>query len=131
MTTLALAGTIAAASSRPLRLSVGGRTIVVESAVSPEQRASGLSGRDLGCNCGMLFVAPDRAFHAFWMKDTFCPLSIAFLRDDGTIVSVADMTPMSLELVRPTEAVRLALEVPLGWFRANGVGIGDRVVVAR
>lgn len=129
MTTLALAGTIAAASSRPVRLSVAGNPLLVEAAASPSQRTLGLSGRDLGCGRGMLFVAPERGLHTFWMKDAFCPLSIAFLRDDGTIIAIRDLVPQSLELVGPPEPVRLALEVPQGWFRAHDVIEGDRVVV--
>lgn len=129
MSQLALVGSIAAASSRPVRLTVGGQQILVEAAASARQRALGLSGRDVGCNCGMLFVMPSRDRHAFWMKDTFCPLSIAFLRDDGAIAEIRDMTPQSLELVAPVEPVRLALEVPLGWFAARGIGPGAVVSV--
>lgn len=131
MSQLVLVGSIAAAASRPVRLSVGGERLVVEAAASPRQRALGLSGRDVACDCGMLFVMPERARHAFWMKDTFCPLSIAFLRDDGTIAEIRDMTPQSLERVAPSEPTRLALEVPLGWFAARGIGPGDVVSVSQ
>ena len=129
MTTLVLAGTIAAASSRPVRLSVAGNPLLVEAAASLSQRVLGLSGRDLGCDRGMLFVMPERGLHPFWMKDTFCPLSIAFLGDDGTIIAIRDLVPQSLELVGPPAPVKLALEVPLGWFRAHDVIEGDRVSV--
>jgi uncharacterized membrane protein (UPF0127 family) len=49
----------------------------------------------LGPNEGMLFVFEQKAGHCFWMKNTLIPLSIAFIEDDGAIVNIADMQPMS------------------------------------
>jgi uncharacterized membrane protein (UPF0127 family) len=82
--------------------------------------------RSLPENGGMLFVAPGRESATFWMKNTFLPLSIAFLDDSGRIVSLSDMQPLDeVTLHRPPVPVRLALEVSRGWFAANGIGPGD------
>ena len=49
----------------------------------------------LAPNHGMVFVFEDKSQHCFWMRNTLIPLSIAFIDDDGTIVSIADMAPKS------------------------------------
>jgi uncharacterized membrane protein (UPF0127 family) len=72
---------------------------VVESclllAAAAEQYTQGLmSVTDLGDYAGMLFDFPDgERDGAFWMRDTALPLSIAYLDEDGGIVSTADMDP--------------------------------------
>lgn len=83
--------------------------------------------RDLGENDGMLFVFPRAEFRSFWMHATPLPLSIAYLADDGRITQIADMRPFDETTIESREAVRYALEVNRGWFRAKGVREGDRV----
>ncbi|MCV4690665.1 DUF192 domain-containing protein, partial [Escherichia coli] len=72
-------------------LQAGIHVIRAEVARTPEQRQTGLMFRkELAPNDGMLFVFELPAQQCFWMKNTLIPLSIAFLRDDGTIVNIAD-----------------------------------------
>ncbi len=52
-----------------------------------------------------------------------------FIAADGTILDIQEMEPFSLELHRPSEPYRYALEVIQGWFREHGFGLGDRVEV--
>jgi hypothetical protein len=62
------------------------------------------------------------------MKDTSIPLSIAFLDDNGRILSIQRMTPMQTdERYRSPQPVRYALEVNQGWFADHGIGIGNIV----
>ena len=76
---------------------------------------------------GMLFVfESDRIAH-FWMKNTPTPLSIAYIDSRGTIKDIFDMTPFSLASVSSTAYVRYALEVPQGWFKKNGIAVGDTI----
>ncbi len=109
-------------------LRLGQEIFQVELAVSPESRSKGLMYRkDLPSNRGMLFVFETDQKPSFWMKNTFIPLSIAFIAKDGTIREIFDMTPGSLRPIESTFEVRFALEVPQGAFKRVGVDIGYRI----
>ena len=73
------------------------------------------------------FVSEDKSQHCFWMRNTLIPLSIAFLDDDGTVVSIADMAPKSEALTCPQRPVRYALEMDQGWFAKRGVTAGNKI----
>ncbi len=109
----------------------GGRTeLTVELARTSAERSIGLSQRDkLAEDRGMLFVYAEDTETGFWMKDTFVPLSIAFIGEDGEILDIQDMEPLSTELHRPPGPYRYSLEVNQGWFGRNGIEVGDRVEI--
>ena len=61
-------------------------------AANDADREQGLMYRtQLAPNEGMLFVFNENAVHCFWMKNTLIPLSIAFMRADGTITDIDEM----------------------------------------
>jgi len=104
------------------------REIWVEVAKTPEERAKGLmERRHLGKDDGMLFIFETEDYHGFWMKNTFIPLSIAFIDKKGRIVKITDMKPLTLESYPPSKPILYALEMNQGWFSANGVKEGDVV----
>ena len=108
-----------------LELEVGGKSISAEVANCPQTRNQGLMYRaELGTNCGMLFAYPDSAPRAFWMENTFIPLSIAFINEAGIILNVEDMTPLDRNSVSSTGDAVYALEMVQGWFDENHVGPG-------
>jgi len=95
---------------------------------TPEQRAVGLMFRkEMPANEGMLFVFEQSAGQCFWMKNTFLPLTAAFIADDGTIVNLADMQPQSLDSHCSTKPVRYVLEMHKGWFAKRGLKAGSKV----
>jgi len=110
-------------------ITVKDHALSVEIAATPTARTCGLSRRaGMPQNSGMLFVFPTKKHASFWMKNTAIPLSIAFLDDDGRIVSIQKMAPLNVEKrYRSGQPVRYALEVNQGWFVQNGIGVGDRV----
>ena len=109
-------------------LQAGIHRIKAEVAQTPQERARGLMLRkSLQANSGMLFVFEAAALHCFWMKNTLIPLTVAFLADDGTIVTLADMTPHDEASNCPAKPVRYALEMDQGWFKAKGIKTGDRI----
>ncbi len=111
-------------------LTVGARTITVEVALNEEHRKRGLMFRkQLGPDEGMLFVYPSEDNLTFWMKNTYAPLSIAFIRTDGWIAQIEDMEPLDLVTHRAKMRVKYALEMPQGWFARNGVKEGDMVKI--
>ncbi|MHB1143620.1 MAG: DUF192 domain-containing protein [Thiobacillus sp.] len=114
------AASAAASDTQPLR--IGPHAFLVELAATPSQRERGLMGRTrLAPNGGMLFVFEQAARHCFWMRNTPLPLSIAFVDDDGRIVSLADMQPHTETLHCPPADIRYALEVRQGEFQRRGI----------
>jgi len=110
---------------------ISGIPLQVEIADSPEERKRGLSGRKK-IDGGMLFVFEEEDIYAFWMKDTYIPLSIAFIDRDGLIVSIQDMAPLYKNRVYiPPKPILYALEVEMRWFAKNGLKVGDTVIVPR
>ena len=110
-------------------LSNGLHVIRAEVAITPEQQAAGLMfRRELGANEGMLFVNEVPGVRCFWMRNTYIPLSIAFIADDGTIVNIVDMKPLD-ERSRNCSAapVRFALEMNQGWFAKRGIQAGTKL----
>jgi hypothetical protein len=85
-------------------------------AVTNGQRSRGLMFvRDLPQTAGMLFVYDRADFISMWMKNTYIPLDMVFVRSDGTISSVARNTePLSLRSVASIEPVSYVLEFNAG-----------------
>ena len=111
-----------------IRLTAGMHLITAEVASTPQAREKGLMFRkELAPNHGMLFVFPTPSNLCFWMMNTIVPLSIAFMRDDGTIVNIADMQPMTVNSHCATESVRFALEMEQGWFAKRGITAGKQI----
>ena len=69
------------------------------------------------------------------MFQTRIPLSIAFVGDDGRIGSIVEMEPCTSQFPQwcPNYEAGVpfvsALEVNAGYFRANNISVGDRVVL--
>lgn len=111
-----------------VELTVGTETVTAEIADTPETRSRGLMHREtLPDDHGMIFVYPTAGPLSFWMKNTPLPLDIAFIREDGTIVSIRAMAPQSLRSHRTPSPVPYALEMNQGWFEEHGIGVGDTV----
>ncbi len=108
---------------------INGHRLMVELAATPQSRRCGLSNRAaLGENQGMLFVYPRSELRTFWMKDTWIPLSIAFLDDAGIIINIEIMSPDQTEKrYHSGKPALYALEVNQGWFKLHGINAGDRV----
>jgi hypothetical protein len=86
---------------------------------------------DLGDHAGMVFVFPEDRTGTFFMRNTPMPLSIAFLDEDGALVSSTDMEPCEDRDGCPSYAAegpyRFAVEVPQG--ELGSVGLDDPAAV--
>lgn len=110
------------------RLKVGGHPVDAEVAATAAERQIGLMYRfNLPADRGMLFVFPERQPLAFWMRNTFIPLSIAFIDAEGRILNVEDMAPRDETSVPSRGLALYALEMRKGWFADRGVGAGARI----
>lgn len=112
-----------------ISLTAGMHVIKAEVADTDEKRQIGLMLRkEMAQHEGMLFVFDEPAIHCFWMKNTLVPLSIAFLADDGSVVTIADMAPQTTDSHCPAKPVRYALEMNRGWFAKRGIKTGARLL---
>ena len=111
-----------------IQLHAGMHNISAEVAQTPEQRQIGLMHRkSMPATDGMLFVFEQPAVQCFWMRNTLLPLSIAFLADDGTVVNIDDMKPMTENSHCSQKPVRYVLEMNQGWFARKGVKAGSKL----
>ena len=118
----------ASAEMPRMELSVGFHRIEAEVAANQENRALGLMHRkSMGSNQGMLFVFPVAARHCMWMRNTFLPLSVAFLDDEGKILNIEDMQPQTEDNHCAGAPARFALEMNRGWFADKGIKPGQRI----
>ena len=77
---------------------------------------------------GMLFVYPEARVLSMWMKNTYIPLDILFIRADGTIANIATNTvPLSLESIPAIEPLNYALELNGGMTARLGIDTTSRV----
>jgi uncharacterized protein len=131
LTVLGSAGPLSAVDLQPLEIvsKTGVHTFAVEMALTPEEQAKGLMfRRELPEGQGMLFDFQREQPATFWMKNTYVPLDMIFIRADGTILRIAENTvPLSEALVPSGGPVRAVLEVVAGTARRLGIAPGDRV----
>jgi len=123
---LAFAALTAQAAELPVvTLTIGSQKLVAEVATTPKEREVGLMHRfSLQPDHGMLFVFEHPEPLAFWMRNTFVPLSIAFIAGDGRILNIEDMQPQTEDSHWSKGAALYALEMKKGWFADKGITAG-------
>jgi uncharacterized membrane protein (UPF0127 family) len=127
LTVAAAGGALAQSEAQPrldgITLQAGMHNIRAEVARTPLQTQTGMMfRREMAQHEGMLFVFDGPQRRCFWMKNTSLPLSIAFIADDGSIVNLADMQPLSEVSHCSEQPVRYALEMNQGWFAKRSAG---------
>jgi len=111
-----------------VQLNAGMYLIRAEVAADMGSRMQGLMHRkSLATNAGMLFIFDEAATQCMWMKNTFIPLSVAFLDEGGTILNIADMQPQTEQSHCATGPARFALEMNQGWFAQRGIKPGTKL----
>lgn len=88
----------------------------IELADTPARRATGLMHRQtMPVDAGMLFCFDTTKPVFMWMKNTILPLDMIFVREDGTIATIAKNTvPYSEEVISSGEPVLFVLELNAG-----------------
>ena len=117
------------AADLPMRtLTIRDQKLTVEVASTAETRATGLMNRfSLRQDHGMLFVFEAPQPLAFYMRNTYIPLSIAFIDSQGRILNIEDMQPKDESTHWSRGLALYAIEMRQGWFAAKGIGTGDVV----
>jgi len=107
----------------------GSHEFEVEIADDDRERALGLMfRRSMGDDEGMLFDFGHDEPATFWMRNTYIPLDMIFVRSDGTIESIAKRTtPLSEKGVPSKGPVRYVLEINGGMSDELGIRPGDRI----
>jgi uncharacterized protein len=101
----------------------------VQVAADDASRDKGLMGvTTLPDNHGMAFRWDAPTDATFWMKDTLIPLSIAFVGQDGRVVTIKEMTPCTGDPCTTYAAdapYTMAIEANANWFEDHGITVGD------
>jgi len=109
-------------------LTINGNKLIAEVAKTTDQQMTGLMYRfSLKPDHGMVFVFDRSEQRAFWMKNTYIPLSIAFVTADGRILNIEDMAPRDETSHLSAGPAMYAIEMRKGWFAERGIKAGDRV----
>lgn len=119
-------------------LSTGKATILVELAITGEERILGLGGREaLAPNTGMLFVFPHPALQGIWMKGMKFPLDVLWLEEERadmergkTRLRVVDVKEnIALEtfpkVFFPKAKASYVLEMNGGSAKSIGISVGS------
>lgn len=103
--------------------------IEVEVAKEPKEKALGLMFRtELAEGTGMLFPYDSPQEVTMWMRNTYIPLDMVFIRADGVVHRIETHTrPMSEEIISSQGPVTAVLELPAGAAAKLGLKPGDRV----
>jgi uncharacterized protein len=104
----------------------------VEVAADLESQERGLMNRkNLAPDAGMIFDFHRAQFVTFWMKDTYIPLDMLFVRADGTISTIEpNAIPMSTDPIRSREPIVAVIELNGGRAHDLGIEPGDKVHAA-
>ena len=76
---------------------------------------------------GMVFAFTQENTHCMWMRNTYVPLSVAFIDADGVIINIEDMQPQTETSHCSKKPARYALEMNQGWFAQRGIKPGARL----
>lgn len=120
---------LAALAEMPrIELSAGIHRIRAEVAHTDATRQQGLMHRRvMAPQDGMLFVFGQSERFCMWMKNTYLPLSVAFIDEAGTILNIEDMAPETETSHCAAKPARYALEMNLGWFKQRGLQAGGKI----
>jgi uncharacterized membrane protein (UPF0127 family) len=102
----------------------------LEIASNSQDRKKGLMFRkELSEDFGMIFVWDSKKIQCMWMRNTFVPLSVAYIDNTGEVIDIYDMTPLSKTSVCSKKPSLYALEVNQGWFKKKGINVGDILTI--
>jgi uncharacterized protein len=107
----------------------GVQVFSVERATTEEEKTTGLMYRkELADGKGMLFDFSPEQQVSMWMKNTYIPLDMIFIRADGRILRIAENTePLSTKIISSGGLAKGVLEVIAGTAKKYGIAPGDRV----
>ncbi len=108
------------------------KTVIINAEIAETegaQRRGLMFRRILSNNYGMLFIFNSERPLRFWMKNTYIPLSIAYISKKGVINEIYQMKPLDISVTYPSKIpAKYALEVKQGWFARKGIKPGSKII---
>lgn len=114
--------------------------LTIDTAAGPRRFSVEVMRDDAGRSRGLMFrrhMAPDHGMLfefdreepvTMWMKNTYLPLDMVFIRTDGTVSHIAaDTEPLSKAIIASNGPVLAVLELNAGTAARLGIKPGDRV----
>ena len=119
----------ATADELTIETATGSHVFLVETATTAQERAVGLMNRTyMARDAGMLFDFGETRAVAMWMRSTFIPLDMLYIRADGTVAGIHENAIPHDETALPSpEPVRFVLELNGGVAAQISARPGDRV----
>lgn len=101
----------------------------VELALTPKEMSVGLMYRDdMDDDKGMLFFFGQERELSFWMKNTFIPLDMIFIKKNGKIHHIHENAmPQDLTSITSQGKAIAVLEINAGLSAKLGISVGDKV----
>ena len=130
MINVGISQTVGAATLTTIK--VGDTVFQVEIARTVQERQQGLMfRRHLPESHGMLFIQPEPAPTAFWMKNTYIPLDLLYFDEKGSLVEIFANVPPCKIPPCPTylsrKAIKFILEINGGTAEQLGIKVGERL----
>ena len=113
-----------------MKLYLGAEELATELAMKPVEIFTGMMWRtNMAEGEGMLFVFGDAAPRSFYMRNTYVPLSLAYIDPEGVVLEIHDLQPRDESSVSSATdaAIQFVLEVPQGWFKRHNIATGTVV----
>lgn len=109
------------------------RKIDIEIADIESERTIGLMHRwSMPDTQGMLFIFEEEEPRSFWMHNTLMGLDILYIKQDGTIESIAKYCVPKSDKSIPSKGPALyVLELTEGFCDIHGVEVGDKIEFTR
>lgn len=111
---------------------IGDIPLRVEMAITGEELAKGLSGRNELSNVeGFLLIFPEADYHSIWMKEMRFPIDIIWIDDDLMVISIEkNVSPDSYpRIFRPKKPARYAVETNTQYSDIVGIRPGQIVTL--
>lgn len=104
------------------------KNLTVEIAADNESRRIGLMYRQtMKPDAGMLFTYPTRGQIGMWMRNTFIPLDMLFIRGNEVVGIHKGAVPHDETVIRSPDDVDAVLEVNEGYVNKHFITTGWRV----
>ena len=104
--------------------------ILVEVMITESQQAKGMMYRkSLDKDKGMLFLFKEPKKAVFWMKNTYIPLDLIFIKKGGGIDSIHEnLEPLSTKKIKSKNNVIAVLEILGGQVKINKINLDSKIL---